>query len=209
MRTIFTFDWKNPGRSIILASQSPRRSALLKQMGFSFESLCPDVPDEGKYLDAKAIERSVRDLACAKAKSVSVRHRDALVLGADTVVVCENKILGKPESEARAFDMLRVLSGKSHSVFTGVALVCEESGFAQSGIEETVVFFRDIPDWEIAAYIETKEYFDKAGAYGIQGSALVFVSKIEGCFYNVVGLPVFETISLFNAYMTRKEPDNV
>jgi septum formation protein len=178
-------------------------------MGFSFKSIGPAVADEGKYLDANALERSLQDLACAKAKSVSPGYREALVLGADTVVVCDNNVLGKPESEAQAFDMLTVLSGRSHSVFTGVALVCEDAGFIQSAIEETIVFFREIPDREIAAYIETKEYCDKAGAYGIQGSALVFVSKIEGCFYNVVGLPVFKTISLFNAYVTRKEPDNV
>ena len=209
MNTIFTFNWKNPGRRIVLASQSPRRSALLRQMGVSFESIGPAVPDEEKYLDTKTLRRSVQDLAFAKAQSVSVRHCDALVLGADTIVVSGQKVLGKPKNEAQAFDMLRSLSGKSHSVFTGVALICEETGFAQSDIEETIVFFRDIPDREITAYIDSQEYHDKAGAYGIQGKALVFVSKIEGCFYNVVGLPVFKTISLFNAYMTRKEPDNV
>ena len=208
MRTIFTFDWKNPGRRIILASRSPRRSAILKQMGVAFESLGPEVPDEEKYLDAKALRSSVQELACAKAQSVSVRYRDALVLGADTIVICENKVLGKPKTGAQAFDMLRGLSGKLHSVLTGVALVCGESEFVQTDSEETIVFFRDIPDREITAYIDSQEYHDKAGAYGIQGRALVFVRKIEGCYYNVVGLPIYKTISLFNAYMTRKEPDN-
>jgi MAF protein len=178
-------------------------------MGFSFETIDPAVTDEEKYLDTKALRRSVQGLALAKAQSVSVRHRDALVLGADTIVVCGKKVFGKPETVAQAFDMLRGLSGKPHTVLTGVALVCEESGFVQSDIEKTKVFFRDIPDHEIATYIDSKEYYDKAGAYGIQGSALVFVSRIEGCFYNVVGLPIVKTISLFNAYMTRKESANV
>lgn len=209
MGTIFTLDWKNPGRRIVLASQSPRRSALLKQMGISFESVDPAVAEEEKYLDIKALRRSVRNLALAKARSVSARHQDALVLGADTIVVSGKKILGKPETSTQAFDMLRDLSGKSHSVFTGVALVCEEAAFARSDSEKTTVFFRAISDREIAAYIDSKEYYDKAGSYGIQGSALVFVNRINGCFYNVVGLPIAKTISLFNAYMTRKEPDNV
>jgi septum formation protein len=191
-----------------LASRSPRRSALLRQMGFSFESIRPAVADEEKFLDTKALRSSLQDLAFAKAQSVSVGRRGALVLGADTIVVSGKKVLGKPETKAQAFEMLKRLSGSSHSVFTAVALVCEEAGFARSAIEETIVFFRDIPDPEIAEYIDSREYRDKAGAYGIQGKALIFVSKIEGCFYNVVGLPVFKTISLFNAYMTRKEPDN-
>jgi septum formation protein len=209
MRTIFNQDWKNPGRSIVLASRSPRRSALLRQMGFSFETDDPMVGNEEEYLDVKNLDRSVRQLALAKARSVSAKYPQALVLGADTIVVYKGEVFGKPSGEARASEMITALSGTSHTVISGVALVCEACGFKRTGAEKTSVYFRKLTRREIAEYIATNEYSDKAGAYGIQGRAMVFVDKIDGCYYNVVGLPVARTISLFNAYMTRNESDNV
>jgi len=209
MRTIFTRDWKRPDRLVVLASRSPRRSALLKQMGMSFETAHPAVESEEEYLDVKDVRRSVRELARAKARSVSATRPEALVLGADTVVVHAGAILGKPESKARALEMLEALSGKLHMVVSGVALVCEACGFALTAAEITAVRFRELTRQEIAEYLAGNDYADKAGAYGIQGSAMVFVRKIDGCYYNVVGLPVAKTISLFNAYVTRKDADNV
>lgn len=174
-------------------------------MGFSFDVVAPDVDDEAAFLDKEDIRRSLQGLAREKTKSASVRHPDALVLGADTIVVSNGIILGKPRSKTEARAMLNGLKGRHHSVYSAVALACEEEGFFQSGIEKTRVFFRDIDEREIESYIDSGEYVDKAGAYAIQGSAMVFVKKIDGCFYNVVGLPISATISLFNAYMTRKE----
>jgi septum formation protein len=175
----------------------------------SFKTADPAVDSEEEYLDVKDVRRSVRDLARAKARSVSAAYPEALVLGADTVVVHEGAILGKPQSKARALEMLEALSGKPHAVVSGVALVCEACGFALTAAEITTVCFRELTRQEIAEYLAENDYFDKAGAYGIQGSAMVFVQKIDGCYYNVVGLPVAKTISLFNAYVTRKDADNV
>jgi septum formation protein len=205
MKTIFTADWKRPGRKILLASQSPRRREILGQMGFAFESVPPDVSDEHSYLDANDIKRSIQRLAYAKARSVAGGNPEALVVGADTVVYCEGAILGKPHDAAEARDMLHHLRGRSHAVYSGVALVCEEDRFSQTAVEKTIVVVRAIEDREIEEYIEERDYLDKAGAYAIQESAMVFISRIEGCFYNVVGLPIEKTISLFKAYVRRKE----
>jgi septum formation protein len=178
-------------------------------MGFSFETYAPALINEEAFLEAGDLERSLQRLAIAKAKSVSSRFPSALVLGADTVVARGGKILGKPKDKEEARAMIRLLAGESHEVYSAVALVCEEAAFIESGAERTVVRFREIGVEEIASYIESKDCRDKAGAYAIQGDAMVFVDRIEGCYYNVVGLPVTRTISLFTAYMKRKEPNNV
>jgi septum formation protein len=175
------------------------------QMGFTFESVVPNVPDENSFLDANDLECSIQRLACAKAQSVASENPEALVFGADTIVYCERKILGKPGDAAHARDMLNLLRGRPHVVYSGIALVCEGDRFSRSAVEKTIVVVRDIDDSEITEYIDAKAYLDKAGAYAIQGSAMVFVSRIEGCFYNVVGLPIEKTISLFKAYLSRKE----
>jgi septum formation protein len=201
--------WRNPGRKILLASQSPRRREILGKMGFSFESVKPDVGDEGSFLDVNDVECSLKRLAMAKARSVAVQNPGALILGADTIVYCEGAILGKPRNGEEAAAMLRLLKGKSHLVYTGIALMGEEDRFSESDVETTKVFFRDIDEGEIVGYIDAMDYRDKAGAYAIQGSAMIFISKIEGCFYNVVGLPIQKTISLFKAFLRRKETAHV
>jgi septum formation protein len=204
-KTIFTPDWKKPGRKILLASRSPRRREIMGQMGLTFESVVPHVPDEDSFLDVNDIERSIQRLACAKAESVAIHHPGALVLGADTIVYCERTILGKPRDEAHARSMLELIKGKPHAVYSGIALVCEDDHFSRSAVEKTIVVIRGFDDREMTEYIDSRAYEDKAGAYAIQGSAMVFVSRIEGCFYNVVGLPIDKTISLFQAYLSRKE----
>jgi len=178
-------------------------------MGISFSTQSPLVDDEASFLSMNNIEESLRKLAKAKALSVAAAQPDSLVLGADTVVVCDNVLLGKPRDEHGARAMLKLLSGKAHRVYTGVALCRKNAHFIESSVVATTVYFRDIPDEEISMYIESGEYGDKAGAYAIQGKAMVFIEKIEGCYYNVVGLPVVQTIALFNAYTIRKELHNV
>jgi septum formation protein len=208
MITIFTSVWRNPDRPVILASQSPRRRDILSLMGFDFTVIAPSVENENVFFTGKAIGESLEALATAKAQSVSGRKPAALVLGADTIVCVDNAVLGKPAGRAEAAEMLRLLSGRMHSVYTSVALVCEECGFTARATEETRVVFCDLSDRDIDDYLGREEYRDKAGAYAIQGAAMVFIDRIEGCYYNVVGLPVRKTIGLFTAYSTRKDPQN-
>jgi septum formation protein len=178
-------------------------------MGISFEIATPSVGDEDSFLEVNELEKSLVRLATAKAASVAIHNPDALVVGADTIVFCEGAILGKPRDNRDAEAMIRRLQGKSHCVYTAIALVAEKENFVVNGIETTKVFFREIDEREIGEYIDSKDYQDKAGAYAIQGNAMMFISKIEGCYYNVVGLPVQKTISLFKAYMRRKETCHV
>jgi septum formation protein len=208
MRTIFSPEWNTPDHIVILASKSPRRRELLAKMGINFDVAAPRIENERDILDINDIERSIAKLAAAKAASVAYTRSEALVVGADTVVCHEGAILGKPVDIDEARKMLKTLSGSVHTVYTGVSLVCEQEKFIKSTVEKTDVYFRDLDDSEIDSYLRSGEYMDKAGAYAIQGLAMIFVEKISGCFYNVVGLPVYKTISLFNSYVTRKEPDN-
>lgn len=174
-------------------------------MGFAFEIIAPSVDNEEKYFSKAATDDSLQALAAAKARSVSGKRPEALVLGADTVVSLDGTMLGKPKSKDDAAGTLRFLSGKTHVVRTSVALVCGELGFVLSATETTQVTFRPLEQWEIDEYLDHNEYRDKAGAYAIQGRAMAFVDRIDGCYYNVVGLPVRKTIDLFITYATRKD----
>jgi septum formation protein len=171
---------------LILASASPRRSELLRNAGISFEvdpAHIREEPEPGeKPLDY------ARRLARDKAVAVLARYRDALVLGADTVVVVDEHLLEKPANAEDAARMLRLLSGRAHQVITGVCLA--GPGFERVEAEVTQVVFGEMSDQEIAAYVACGEPMDKAGAYGIQGLASRWVERIEGCYFNVVGLPV-------------------
>lgn len=193
--------WQHPGRHIILASQSPRRKEILAQMGFTFETIAPTPIDETAFIDASRLSVSLRNLAKAKALSVADRNPEALVLGADTVVVQGKKVLGKPADRNEARRMLKALANSRHRVYTGVALVCKERAFSATAAACTYVFFRTMPIDEIEAYLALGEYRDKAGAYAIQGHAMAFVEKIIGCYYNVIGLPVAVTIGLFKRHI--------
>ncbi|MBN1577507.1 MAG: septum formation protein Maf [Chitinispirillaceae bacterium] len=200
--------WQHPTRKVILASGSPRRRELLSAMGFSFEVIPGGQLEENAFIDPGDLSGSLGRLAVAKAMGVAVHYPAAAVLSADTIVVCNNRVLGKPAGRADARRMLEALSGRLHTVMTGVALTCREIGFCQSAVAVTGVHFRNLAPDEIEWYLDSGEPFDKAGAYGIQGKAMIFVDKIEGCFYNVVGLPVKGTIDLFKAFTARKEPRN-
>lgn len=209
MTSIFTSVWRNPDRRIILASQSPRRRDILSLMGFVFEVIAPLVENEDAFLSGSALDVALQRLAGAKAQSVAAARPEALVLGADTIVSIDGAILGKPKTAGDAAVMLARLSGRMHAVLTSVALVCLECGFAASATEKTMVLFRSLAQGEIDDYLERGEYRDKAGAYAIQGRAMSFVDRIEGCYYNVVGLPVKKTIDLFSTYANRKDAGNV
>ncbi|MCD8367050.1 MAG: Maf family protein [Clostridiales bacterium] len=173
---------------LILASQSPRRKALLEQMGFQdFEA----IPAQGKEEADPALppEEYVERLALHKAQEVAANQgEDAVVIGADTVVVLDGHILGKPKNAAEALQMLTALSGRKHLVHTGVAVICGDE--VELRHETTKVTFCTLTQREMLAYIATGEPMDKAGAYGIQGRGALFIDKIEGDYYNVVGLPI-------------------
>jgi len=196
---------------LILASASPRRRELLAQAGFSFTVESADVDESPR--DGEDPAAYVLRLAVEKAQAVFARHANPtlidktdkdgapdtfsgqlIVLGADTTVVCDGHILAKPEDAADAMRMLRHLSGRTHQVLTGVAAVSLAGVF--SGVETTEVTFLEIPEAELAAYCATQEPMDKAGAYGIQGYAARWIPRIEGDYFNVMGLPIARTAKL-------------
>jgi len=177
-------------KSIILASASPRRQQLLSQLGLKF-SVEPSCLDENlNYkLDFGPL---VAEMAFKKAMAVAKRHEIGLVLGADTIVVLDDMILGKPSTFKEAEEMLNSLSGRWHKVFTGLSLVDAATRRYINEFQESRVKFKDLSSLEIQNYIKTGEPMDKAGAYGIQGKGALFVEKIEGDYYNIVGLPLFK-----------------
>lgn len=171
---------------IILASASPRRRELMELAGYDFEVICADIVE---IVSENAQPQDVvMSLALQKAQAVAAENENAVVVGSDTVVALDGKILGKPHSEQEACEMLRSLSGRTHKVFTGVAIV--GGGKVKNFFDETDVEFYPLDDGEIRKYVATGEPMDKAGAYGIQGKGAVLVRKINGDFFNVMGLPI-------------------
>jgi septum formation protein len=175
--------------SLILASQSPRRKTLLRQIGLRFTVRPSAVPEN--LLDHETPGHNAKRIALSKAMKIAKLSRRGIVIGADTIVVLHGQILGKPRSHREARRMLRMLSGKMHTVYTGFALVDVETHNRIVDIEKTKVWFRKISDEEIEDYVASGSPMDKAGAYGIQDDyGAVFVERVEGCFYNVVGFPL-------------------
>jgi septum formation protein len=178
------------GMKLILASHSPRRRELLSNAGFDFE-VVPSGVDEGDLLSGETPEKYARRVARAKALRVAARSASGrLVLGADTVVVIDGMILGKPAGPSDASRMLRLLSGQTHEVITAICLVRAPDQIEAVKHESTFVTFRKLSQEEIRAYVASHEPLDKAGAYAIQGLASKFVTRISGCYFNVVGLPI-------------------
>lgn len=172
--------------ALILASQSPRRKELL---GYITENFTVKVSDADESFDPSLPpEEIAKTLASIKGEAVFAFHTDDTVISADTIVVLGSSILGKPRSEQEAFSMLKSLSGKTHSVFTGVCILSVDKKICFA--EKTEVNFCTLSDEDINSYIATNEPFDKAGAYGIQGKGSVLISSIKGDYYNVMGLPV-------------------
>ena len=177
---------REPAGKIILASRSPRRAELLAAAGFDFEILAADVDETP--LDVEDPAEYVERLAIEKASAVLALRPGACVLGADTTVTIDGHILGKPEHDADAVRMLRMLSGRAHLVHTGVALASARG--IKSAVDTTRVWFSAMTDEDISWYVATGEPVDRAGAYAIQGFASRFIPRIEGSYSNVVGLPL-------------------
>ena len=180
--------------SIILASQSPRRRELLERMGISNFTI---IPAQGEETADRSLPPAqlVEELSRHKAAEVAAAHPDDLIVAADTVVAIDGQVLGKPHSRQEASEMLSLLSGREHHVYTGVT-VCR-GGQTVTEHEDTAVCFRALAPEEIEAYVSTGEPMDKAGSYGIQGRGCVLVQGIRGDYYNVVGLPVCRLARIF------------
>ncbi|MBI0576506.1 septum formation inhibitor Maf [Neobacillus cucumis] len=177
-------------QNLILASSSPRRKELLENLRLSFAISSSDVDESFEpHLSPKEV---VMELASRKAQVVFQENPDAFVIGADTIVVANGQILGKPANEAEASSMLRKLSGTQHEVYTGVAIISSES--STEFYEKTEVWFWELTDEEINFYVQSGEPLDKAGGYGIQGLGSMLVKKINGDYFAVVGLPVARTV---------------
>lgn len=185
-------------KKIILASASPRRSELLKQIGLNFEVMASNI-EEPVYTGMTPSEL-VRRLSYDKAKHIAISQENGtIVIGADTIVV-KDGILGKPVNRQEAVEMLTLLRGTWHEVYTGVSIIEAGTQRFLSESEGTRVKFRDLDENTIKAYIATGEGDDKAGAYGIQNIGAILVEKIEGCYFNVVGLPLSRTANMLKSF---------
>jgi septum formation protein len=186
---------------LILASASPRRAQILRDAGFAFEVRPAHVNETRLQREAAAayVSRLASSKARLIARKLQAKNENAFVIGADTVVVAGRHILGKPANAADARRMLRLLNGKKHKVLTGVSIISVPSGREFIHVEATRVQFLRITSRDIREYLATREPFDKAGAYGIQGIGGRFVRRIEGCYFNVMGLPLSRVWSMLRA----------
>jgi septum formation protein len=175
-------------KPVVLASSSPRRRELLDKTGLKFMVDAAEInEDHGRRMKASELAKTI---SLEKAKAVADRHPCSIIIAADTVGVLDGRPLGKPRDEDEARRMLGMLSGKCHTVVTGFTILDTETGKAISKAVETKVYFRKLDSEEIKAYVRTGEPLDKAGAYAIQGMGALLVEKIEGDYYNVIGLPL-------------------
>jgi septum formation protein len=181
-------------REIVLASSSPRRRYLLRLVRIRHNVVHPGVREED-HLDDDPVRHVLR-LSRLKSRSVCSNFSSGYVLGADTIVVLDGQILGKPKTAGEARSMLERLSGRLHDVYTGITLIDAASGNEVRGYERTQVKIRKMTPDEIAAYIATGEPMDKAGSYGVQGYGAAIVERINGCYFNVVGLPLVRLLYL-------------
>lgn len=173
---------------IYLASASPRRQQLLKEISLNFKVIPTNIEENLK--ENLTPRKTAEKLSCLKAESLLAQITEGIIIGADTVVSLNGEVLGKPATKEEARQILQKLSEKTHSVFTGLTVIKAETNEILTDSEETRVTFDEISDSEINDYIESGEPMDKAGAYGIQGRAGLFINRIEGCYFNVVGLPL-------------------
>ncbi len=184
-------------RRLVLASGSPRRREIMESAGLAFEVVQSDVTEDPAAPGERPDRYAVR-MARQKASAVSPSLGRGIVLGADTVVVLDGAILGKPASAREAVDMLRGLRGRDHGVTTGLAVVDSESGRVETVASTSTVHMRQYDDDEIAAYVASGEPFDKAGGYGVQDPCFSPAERVEGCYLNVVGLPLCTTADLLS-----------
>jgi septum formation protein len=194
---------------LVLASASPRRKELLTQAGYEYKVIPANIPEERHPNEDP--NTFVTRLAQEKAQAIfdqlarTSPIEKVLVLGADTIVVTPEKILGKPQDPEDAARMLRLLSGRTHQVITGVCFIAKQH--TQVATETTVVTMREITEAEIVAYVASGEPMDKAGAYAIQGYAARWIPRIEGCYFNVVGLPIARVAEMIESFQLNKSGD--
>ncbi|MGC9002531.1 MAG: Maf family protein [Dictyoglomus sp.] len=186
-------------KEIILASNSPRRIYLLGQIGIDFKVVSPNVEEEGNSERRSPVD-IVKSNALKKVQKVAEEYRNAIIIGADTVVVLDGEIIGKPKDERDAIRILKRLRDRYHFVFSGVAVMETPEEKVLTSVVRSKVKMRDYSDEEIERYVATGEPMDKAGAYGIQGKGALLVEKIEGDYYNIVGLPLVRLNSLLNRF---------
>ncbi|MBU5440032.1 septum formation inhibitor Maf [Tissierella sp. MSJ-40] len=184
---------------IILASSSPRRRELLNR--YKLNPVIVESNIEEKIISGEEPEQIAMSLAFEKAYEVSTRFNESeIVIGADTIVAFQKNILGKPKDEKEAYEIIKLLSGREHYVITGISIIKVNTNIKLVDYERTKVKFRNLSEDKIKKYISTKEYLDKAGAYGIQGYGEILVERIEGCYSNVVGLPLGKLDHLLNKF---------
>ena len=176
-------------KQIILASKSPRRKALLEQIGLKFTVDVSDI-DESKYLHSNP-ESLAKSLSIAKAEKIAEKYKDAIIIAADTVVILNKEIIGKPKDKKDAVKMLRKLSGKTHVIITGFTILDTKTKKEITEFVQSKVRFKKMTGKEIDQYVKTGEPLEKAGCYGIQDKGAIFIEEVKGDFFNVVGLPIF------------------
>ena len=186
-------------KRIVLASQSPRRIELLKKIISDFEIKISDISEK---IDENDPILFVKKISNRKATKVAQQIDNGIIIGADSIVVNDDKILGKPQNEQEAIWMLNFLSGHVHQVFTGLTIIEKPGNKIISDFEVTNVKFRTLAAWEIEKYVRLERPYDKAGSYGIQDGSAVFVERVEGCFYNVMGLPVTKLFKLLIPFLS-------
>jgi len=188
-------------KNIVLASGSPRRKLLLQQIGLDFTCWPANIREE--WSSTESPESLAQDLAFQKAGEVAGRLKEGIVVAADTLVVADTTIMGKPANREEAFLMLSRLNGRRHQVITGICVMDVRDKLPDKAAELTDVIFRSLTPVEINNYLNSGEWMDKAGSYAIQGRGALLVSRIEGCYFNVVGLP----LSRLNLMLRKKGVD--
>ena len=188
--------------SFILASASPRRREAIQSIGLNFKIIPAHINED--YLAGESPSQHVRRLSCNKAMAVSEKHRHAWVLGADTIVVIDGIILGKPENKTQAKKMLNRLSGREHKVFTGFTIIHIGLKIYRTKVVQSIVRFKTISPDEMNWYINCNEPYDKAGGYAIQGKGSYFIRSIRGSYTNVIGLPLCEVVETLKEFKAIK-----
>ena len=174
---------------LILASQSPRRKQILSRLNIPFDVIVSNVDESVFTCDGSPVDYA-QELASIKCKDVSKKYTDYLVVGADTIVILNDKIMGKPTDKRDAINMLETLNGNTHQVVTAISIQWVQKNINHTFFERTAVSFRQIPKTYISTYVDSESPYDKAGSYGIQDWSAIFVEKINGCYDNVVGFPL-------------------
>lgn len=196
----------NPGTTrIVLASQSPRRIELLKRIFTEFEVKISSIEENNNGITAPG--KLVEEISYRKAENVAQQVPGGIIIGADSVVFLDGKILGKPRDGIDSYNMLKSLSSRIHQVYTGFTVIKNPQHIVISDHEVTDVKFRELENWEINKYIGSGQPLDKAGAYGIQDDGALFVESINGCYYNVVGLPITKLFIILKELLRNNVPE--